>query len=193
MDVFKWAVASAVVALVVGQQLSTIEPARRKAIWASIGGLSQDAPAQAVLTPKKAPTVVPTLVVPASAPVWPGDEIIAPDRYGQFHTAVEIDGQRLAAMIDTGATLVALTYEDADRLGIRPAPADFKYATSTANGRAFVAKIDLPAVRLGSIEVHNVPAIVSSRGQLSETLIGMSYLSRLSGVKMDHGRLLLSR
>lgn len=193
MAVFKWAVASAVVALVAGQQLSTLEPARRKAIWVSIHHLTGDAQAEPATALRTAPTAAPPLSIPASAPGLPGDETIAPDHFGQFHTVVEITGQRLRAMIDTGASFLLLTYEDADRLGIRPTPSDFKYPTSTANGRAFVAKVDLQAVRLGSIEVRNVPALVSGRGQLSETLVGMSFLSRLSGVKVDHGRLLLTR
>lgn len=193
MDVYKWAVASTVVALVAGQQLSTLDPARRKAIWASVRGTTSDTPIETVATPSKPPLAGPALVVPASAPSWPGDETIAPDGFGQFHTAVEIAGLRFDAMIDTGATFVSLTYEEADRLGIRPATADFKYAVSTANGRASVAKVTLPYVRLGSIEVRDVPALISGRGQLSETLVGMSFLSRLSGVKVDHGRLLLSR
>jgi aspartyl protease family protein len=193
MDVFKWAVVSAVVALVAGQQLSTLDPAKRKAIWASVSGSPRDVATEAVAGAGRTPIVVPPLVVPASAPVGPGDEVIAPDRYGQFQTAVEIDGERLPAMIDTGASFVSLTYEDADRIGIRPATSDFKYAVSTANGRAAVAKVDLPSIRIGSIEVRDVTALVSGRGQLAQSLIGMSFLSRLSGVKVDHGRLLLSR
>ena len=193
MDVFRCAVASAVVAMVAGQQLSTLEPAQRKAIWASIHHLAGDAPTEVVAAPRPASVSVPPSVIPASAPGLPGDETIAPDHFGQFHTSVEITGQRFRAMIDTGASFLLLTYEDAARLGIRPTPSDFKYSTNTANGRAFVAKIDLPMVRLGSIEVRNVPALVSNRGQLWETLIGMSFLSRLSGVRVDHGHLLLSR
>ncbi len=191
MSVVKWAVGCAVVALVAGQQLSALDPARRHALWASLHGASSGAP-----TPARAASATPSptpRIVATEAQVWPGDEVIAPDGLGQFHTAVEIAGQRLPAMIDTGASYVSLTYEDADRLGIRPASADFRYAVSTANGRAAVAKVDLPSIRLGSIEVRDVPALISERGQLGQSLIGMSFLSRLSGLKVDRGRLILSR
>lgn len=191
MGVVRWAVSSAVVALVAGHQLSTLAPARREALWASVHGsatANPAAPAGARLA-----VAVPPSRISESASVWGTEETVAPDRLGQFQTAIEIGGQRLPAMVDTGASYVALSYEDADRIGIRPLPADFKYAVSTANGRAFVAKVELPSVRLGSIEVRDVTALVSSRGQLGQTLLGMSFLSRLSSVKMDHGRLLLAR
>ena len=193
MGVIRIAVASAVVALVAGQQLSAMTPAQRAALWSTASAMVGASP----------PTP-PMRVAAMAAPVDPADppatlasdadaEILTPDRYGQFQTTVEIDGQRLPAMVDTGATLVALRYEDADRLGIRPAPSDFRYATSTANGLAMVAKVELPSVRLGAIVVRDVTALVGQRGQLGQTLRGMSFLSRLSSVRMDHGRLLLTR
>ena len=88
---------------------------------------------------------------------------------------------------------MALSAEDADRIGVRPAPSEFRYTVSTANGRAQVAKVQLASVRLGGIEVRDVTALVGGRGQLGQTLLGMSFLSRLSGVRVDHGRLVLSR
>jgi aspartyl protease family protein len=193
MGVVKWAVGCAAVALVAGQQLSTMPPDRRQAFWASVLGSAPGASSRIAAAPLVVPQASAPQASQTSAPSFPGSETIAPDRLGQFQTAVEIAGQRLPAMVDTGASFVSLTYEDADRLGIRAAPADFKYAVSTANGRAAVAKVDLASVRLGSIEVRDVPALVSGRGQLGQTLIGMSFLSRLSGVKVDHGQLLLSR
>ncbi len=191
MGVVRWAVSSAVVALVAGHQLSTLAPARREALWAAVRGVAAAPPAAPAGA--RSAVAVPARIVSDSASTWGTEETVAPDRLGQFQAAIEIGGQRLPAMVDTGASYVSLSYEDADRIGIRPLPADFKYTVSTANGHAFVAKVELPSVRLGSIEVRDVTALVSDRGQLGQTLLGMSFLSRLSSVKMDHGRLLLAR
>jgi hypothetical protein len=57
-------------------------------------------------------------------------------RGGHFFTEVEIDGQPITIMVDTGATMVALSYEDAERAGIFLNPGDFTLSVSTANGRA---------------------------------------------------------
>ena len=88
---------------------------------------------------------------------------------------------------------LSLSFEDADRVGIRPLPSDYKYPVSTANGRAFVAKVRLGTVRLGTITVRDVAAMGAGRGQMSGSLLGMSFLSRLSAMKVDHGRLVLEQ
>lgn len=187
MGVVKLAVCSAVVALVAAHQLSTLGPEQRQALWARLHGATE--PALVAAVPRR-PMPAPAQVRQAS----PGsEEAIAPDPLGQYQATIEIEGQRVAAMVDTGATFLVLSAQDADRLGIRPLPSDFRIPVSTANGRALVAKVELRSVRLGGIEVRDVPALVGDRGQLSTTLLGMSFLSRLSSVRTDHGRLLLAR
>ena len=193
MGVVRLAVGSAVVALLAAHQLSAMAPAQRGALWAGVlGAVGTVNPGSGAAAAPSAPPVAP-VAAPAAPPAFGGEETIAPDRLGQFQTTIEVDGQRLPAMVDTGASYLALPAEAADRLGIRPLPADFNIPVSTANGRALVAKVNLPSVRLGGIEVRDVTALVSGRGQLGQALIGMSFLSRLSSVRMDHGRLLLAR
>ena len=192
MGVVKLAVGSAVVALLAAHQLSTLAPEQRRALWATLHGAASPAPAAsrpAAVQPLTPPQPVATLHEAA----WAGEEAIAPDTLGQYQATIEIEGQRIPAMVDTGASFLVLSAPDADRLGIRPLPSDFKIPVSTANGRAFVAKVQLRSVRLGGIEVRDVAALVGDRGQLSTTLLGMSFLSRLSSVRTDHGRLLLAR
>ncbi|RYB04735.1 retropepsin-like aspartic protease family protein [Lichenibacterium ramalinae] len=197
MGFVRLAVGSAVVALLAAHQLSAMAPAQRGALWAGVlGAVGTVNPGSGAAAAPSAPPVAPvaaSAAAPAAPPAFGGEETIAPDRLGQFQTTIEVDGQRLPAMVDTGASYLALPAEAADRLGIRPLPADFNIPVSTANGRALVAKVNLPSVRLGGIEVRDVTALVSGRGQLGQALIGMSFLSRLSSVRMDHGRLLLAR
>ena len=121
----------------------------------------------------------------------PGTVSIAAGDYGHFETHAEIDGRSVDVMIDTGASLVALTYDDAANLGIFVRPSDFTHVAQTANGTARVAPITISRISIGDITVHNVPAVVSERGKSERTLLGMSFLDRLSRVEMRGGTLVL--
>ena len=94
-------------------------------------------------------------------------------------------------LVDTGATLVALTYDDARRAGVHLSPSDFTHEVRTANGIAKVAPIDLGSISIGDITVRNVRGAVTEPGKLHKTLLGMSFLSRLSRVEMRDQALVL--
>lgn len=113
------------------------------------------------------------------------------ERSGHFLTAAEINGRGVDVMVDTGATLVALSYEDAERAGIYLKPQDFTHGVSTANGRAKVAPVTLSKVSIGDITVRDVRAVVSEPGRLNTSLLGMSFLGRLSRFEMRSGTLYL--
>jgi aspartyl protease family protein len=98
---------------------------------------------------------------------------------GHFETSAEINGRSVDVLVDTGATLVALTYEDAERAGIYPRPSEFTQSVSTANGITKVAPVDIDSVSIGNITVHNVRGAVTERGKLQRTLLGMTFLGKL--------------
>ena len=110
---------------------------------------------------------------------------------GHFLAEAEINGREISVMVDTGATLVALTYEDAERAGIYLKSTDFTHAVSTANGIARVAPVTIGRISIGDITVRNVEAAVCERGKLTTTLLGMSFLSKLDRVDMQSGVLVL--
>jgi aspartyl protease family protein len=70
---------------------------------------------------------------------------------------------------------------------------DFKYPVSTANGRTKAAYIKLDRVELGNIRVRDVEAYVMKNEALSTTLIGMTFLRKLSSFKVENGTLKLVR
>ncbi len=117
--------------------------------------------------------------------------VLKAGRNGHFETAVTINGRRIDAMVDTGATLVALTYEDAEASGIFPRESDFRYKVNTANGIARVAAVTLDQVTIEDITIRNVSGFVAERGKLNTTLLGMSFLSKLSRAEMSRGTLTL--
>jgi aspartyl protease family protein len=112
-------------------------------------------------------------------------------RNGHFNTEAEVNGRPIEVMVDTGATLVALSYEDAERAGIYLNNSDFNRSVSTANGVARIAPVTLDRVSIGDITVRNVPAAVAEPGRLKTSLLGMTFLSRLSRFDMRSGVLVL--
>jgi aspartyl protease family protein len=116
---------------------------------------------------------------------------IAADGQGQYFADVEIEGKRLHMLVDTGASSVALSYEDAAAAGVLPLPADYKFAVNTANGVARVARVRLRNVRVGPLTVHDVEAFVGERGALASSLLGMTFLSKLSHIEVAAGALVL--
>jgi aspartyl protease family protein len=118
---------------------------------------------------------------------------LAADARGHFSVEPAINGTRVRMMVDTGATLVSLTEKDARQIGIKLALSDFKARTSTANGVVPVAPVLLHEVAIGEISMRNVPAIVHPGNSLAVSLLGMSFLSKLSHFEMSGGRLILKR
>jgi aspartyl protease family protein len=115
------------------------------------------------------------------------------DRGGHYHAEFEVNGLPLDAMVDTGASLVVLRYEDARWLGLVYGGDRFDIPVQTAHGVAYVRRVKLNSVRIGSIALDDVDALVAEDGMLSTNLIGMSFLSRLSRFEARNGMLVLER
>jgi aspartyl protease family protein len=110
---------------------------------------------------------------------------------GHFYSNIRVNGRTVEAMVDTGASIVALTFEDAASAGIHIRDPEFTHRVSTANGVARVAMITLDSVAIDDITVRNVRAAVAERGKLTKTLLGMSFLGQLSRTEMSRGMLVL--
>jgi clan AA aspartic protease (TIGR02281 family) len=113
------------------------------------------------------------------------------NHYGHFVVEAEINGVKVDLLTDTGATYVALNYETALRLGFSAKTLQFTSRSSTANGIASVAPVDLGYLRIGGIAMHDVKAVIAEPGKMTQNLLGMSFISRLSGFQLSGGRLLM--
>lgn len=113
------------------------------------------------------------------------------DGNGHFITTVSINGSTIRALIDTGATAVALSYEDAEAAGIDSRNLDFNIPVSTANGIVQAARVSIDKVEVDGVRVENVDGMVLPQGALNGTLLGMSFLSRLRSFKVEDGVLYL--
>ncbi len=115
------------------------------------------------------------------------------DETGHFIGEFKLNGRRVNAIVDTGATLVAINRTTARNLGLRIAPADFKYDVRTANGKTKAATAVIERIQIGRIEVANVQAMVLDDKALVHTLIGMSFLKALDRFQIADGTLLLEQ
>lgn len=113
------------------------------------------------------------------------------DSRGHFIVQAEINGRDIWVMVDTGATAVALSYEDAKEAGLRPGSLDFNIPITTANGVGMAARVKLDRVEIDGVRVYDVDGMVLPEGALRGSLLGMSYLSRLRGFKVEDGVLYL--
>jgi aspartyl protease family protein len=108
---------------------------------------------------------------------------------GQFHVLAEINGQRVQLLVDTGASDVALTRADAQRVGIDVDRLVYDVPYRTANGVGYGARVRLDRVAVGDIVVDDVPGSVG--GNLGQSLLGMTFLRRLSGFEVRGNELIL--
>ncbi|HKP24222.1 MAG TPA: TIGR02281 family clan AA aspartic protease [Dongiaceae bacterium] len=109
---------------------------------------------------------------------------------GHFRIQGLVNGGRVTFMVDTGASDVVLTPGDARRVGIDPATLVFDQFAETANGRVSGAAIRLDRLAVGSIEMSQLPATVNG-AEMSESLLGMEFLNRLHGWRVENGVLTL--
>jgi aspartyl protease family protein len=132
---------------------------------------------------------------PAPAPVTDSSRsvVIEPDRQGHFRVEARVEGRRLDFMVDTGASVIALTARDAARIGIRPSRSEHTATVKTANGSVKAAPAQLRAVEVDGITVRDVPALVLPDEALSENLLGLSFLSRLRRFEYARGKLVLEQ
>jgi aspartyl protease family protein len=119
--------------------------------------------------------------------------VIPPSANGHFQVEASVDGRRMNFMVDTGASLIALTERDAAMLGIHPAESDYVAMVRTANGTVRAAPVELDMVEIDDIMLHNVSAIVLPDGALSDNLLGLSFLQRLHRFEYADGKLVLEQ
>lgn len=98
------------------------------------------------------------------------------DGQGHFMAQGQINGGSVRMLVDTGATMIALSSEDAVRLGIKYRNGRIGYV-NTANGQAKVYQVNLDTVKIGDVQLNQVSAVVQEAG-LPFALLGMSFLNR---------------
>ena len=154
-------------------------------VMAQLADRMMPAPAQA--------SVAQATTVGMSSNVGARSVAIPRDARGHFQTDGRIDGQRIAFMVDTGASVVALNERSAAQFGLRPRPAEYTARVSTANGTVKAARARLAMLDVGGLIVRDVDAMVLPDEALSENLLGLSFLSKLRRFEYANGQMVLEQ
>jgi aspartyl protease family protein len=157
------------------------------------------APAESVVAtpdarvPNRIGTPPSTNAAPALTVLRPSSNrtlVYSADRRGHFSLTATVNGAPTRFVVDTGASLVALTLDDARAAGIGRSELVFNQLTQTANGRVRFAPVMLREVRIEQLSIENVPAAVIEN--LDQSLLGMSFIKRLKSFEMREGALTIS-
>jgi len=99
---------------------------------------------------------------------------------GHFRTIARIDDADIGVLVDTGASLILLRYDDAIRAGVDPDMLEFNIPLTTASGRSHVAPFQFSQVRIGGVLVRNVEGAIAQPGELHTSLLGMTFIEQLT-------------
>lgn len=152
---------------------------------------SKDAPLPSPAADTAAETVpLETVTKPKARPSASVVSIPKDRRSGQYHTTGRVNSGYVEFLVDTGASSIALTLNDARKAGVNINELRYTVPVSTAGGTNYAAYVKLDSVALGGITLRNVDALVIKEG-LSISLLGMTWLGQLQEVKATPNALLL--
>lgn len=109
---------------------------------------------------------------------------------GHFYANAVVNNNTVRFLVDTGASSVALSFFDAQRLGLNPESLDYNLDVSTAGGNTKAAFVLLDRIMISNVEVENVEALVL-RTDLKNSLLGMTFLRELYSYEFRRRSLIL--
>lgn len=121
-----------------------------------------------------------------------GQIVVPQNRDGHYYLNASVNGATVSFVVDTGATDMVLTKEDARRVGLHPDALIYQGRANTANGQVRTAFVELDEVRLGTTTDRDVSAVVNE-GDMRQSLLGMGYLQRWGRIEIADRRLILTR
>ncbi len=110
---------------------------------------------------------------------------------GHYWAEAGVNHSRINFIVDTGASVVILSNNDAKALGFNLFANDYVVPVNTAGGQTRMAPVRLDRVSVGPIELYAVDALVAQDGMLSVSLLGMNFLNRLDRFEFSEQRLIL--
>jgi aspartyl protease family protein len=114
--------------------------------------------------------------------------VVEAGEHGHFMIDTLVNGVPISFMVDTGASDIVLTPDDALALGFEPRALDFSQRFRTANGVVRAAPVTLREIRIGQFSLYDLAASVNE-APIGVSLLGMRFLERLEGYEVDDGRL----
>jgi aspartyl protease family protein len=134
-----------------------------------------------------------TDIIPRQSVVADGARVEVPRAFdGHYYLTLRLDGTPVDFVVDTGATDIVLSREDAARIGLDPQALAYTGVAMTANGQVRTARARVGEILLGGIADQDVMVSVND-GEMPGSLLGMAYLQRFSRIEIADGTLVLER
>ena len=131
-----------------------------------------------------------TLIPAYATQTGPKTVMVEKSEDGGFYVMGEVDGTKVRFAIDTGATDIVLSPDDARSIGIDPSALKYSAPRETANGVGFSAQVVVSNLIVGPVRLTNVPVTVNQQ-PMSASLLGMSFLRRLDTFEIKGDQLFL--
>jgi clan AA aspartic protease (TIGR02281 family) len=165
-------------------------PDGRSLVWVPRERLSAAPPTEPTAPAPNTPAPAPSEGVRILRPIIVNQLVYHPDALGHVVLTANVNGTPVRFLVDTGATLVSLTPEDANAAGLNRSELSFNQSVQTGNGPAHAAFAQLRDIRIEQLDIENVQAAVIDN--LKQSVLGMSFLSRLKRFEMRGGILTIS-
>jgi len=122
----------------------------------------------------------------------PRSMVIGRSDNGSFYVMGEVNGAPVRFLIDTGATDIVLSPDDAEHAGLSPGSMTFSRPSETANGVGYGAPVTVKSLTVGQIRLTDVPVFIN-QNPMSASLLGMPFLRRFESVEVRGDQLFLRR
>jgi len=124
-----------------------------------------------------------------------GDEaaetVLERQQDGHFYANVDVNNDEIRFMVDTGASGIALTGEDAETLGLSWSDNELAVVGRGVSGNVYGKRVKLSSVQLDDLQMSDVDAVIIPHG-LDVSLLGQSFLSTATSVKIENDEMIIS-
>jgi len=153
-----------------------------------VGAFVATAPENAEYAPKSAQSA--SDAAQSDSDWYAGDHSLTREFDGHFYADAQVDGASVRMMVDTGASVIALTGDDAMTIGLDWSDDEVRNIGTGASGAVYGVPAMLDEVEIGGIARHNVRAVIIPEG-LEISLLGQSYLSKINNVSIEDDQMIL--
>ena len=127
----------------------------------------------------------------AVASGWGGEMALERERDGHFYAGVRVESRDIRMLVDTGASMIALTGDDARDAGLYWDASELAPVARGASGLVMGVPVTIPDLAVGDFVAHEVQAVIIPEG-LAVSLLGQSFLGHIPKVAIADDKLTLS-
>ncbi|ANU08809.1 retropepsin-like aspartic protease family protein [Paraurantiacibacter namhicola] len=121
-----------------------------------------------------------------------GDLVLNREADGHFYADISMKMRPYRMLVDTGASLVALTGQDAREMGLHWDPSQVSVIGHGASGEVHGVVARIPEMKLGEFTAYDVPAVIIPEG-LRVSLLGQSFLQQIGSIRVEGDEMILNR